>query len=94
MLTLMRNVGLFDRLSVVISQLTEGSRRTYAVLSQHVNFRSTMPCRCPTCAAVDMATDKGRAMMDPWSNLQAPNHRLSHDYQMVMIFTLCASADA
>ena len=36
------------------------------------------------------ATDKGRAMMDVMVNLQAQIIAFSHDYQMVMIFTLCA----
>src|SRR3978361_2360772 len=37
MLTLMRNVASSVGISIVIAQLTEGSRRTYAALSEHVN---------------------------------------------------------
>src|ERR1041384_8157139 len=37
MLTLLRNVASSIGISVVIAQLTEGSRRVYAVLSQHIN---------------------------------------------------------
>src|ERR1700694_1115923 len=46
MLTLMRNVASSIGISVVIAQLTEGSRRTYAILSQHVtpfNHAMQMP---------------------------------------------------
>ena len=39
---------------------------------------------------IDMSTDKGRAMMDVMVNLQAQIIAFSQDYQMVMIFTLCA----
>jgi DHA2 family multidrug resistance protein len=90
MLTLMRNVASSIGISVVIAQLTEGSRRTYAVLSQHVNpFNHAM--QMPDVRAmIDMSTDKGRAMMDAMVNMQAQIIAFSQDYQMVMIFTLCA----
>jgi MFS transporter, DHA2 family, multidrug resistance protein len=90
MLTLMRNVASSIGISVVIAQLTEGSRRVYAVLSQHVNpFNHAM--QMPDVRGmIDMGTDKGRAMMDAIVNLQAQIIAFSQDYQMVMIFTLCA----
>jgi MFS transporter, DHA2 family, multidrug resistance protein len=90
MLTLMRNVASSIGISVVIAQLTEGSRRTYAILSQHVNpFNHAM--QMPDVRSmIDMSTDKGRAMMDVMVGLQAQIIAFSHDYQMVMIFTLCA----
>ena len=90
MLTLMRNVASSIGISVVIAQLTEGSRRVYAVLSQHVNpFNHAM--QMPDVRGmIDMTTDKGRAMMDVMVNLQAQIIAFSQDYQMVMIFTLCA----
>ncbi len=90
MLTLMRNVASSIGISVVIAQLTEGSRRTYAILSQHVNpFNHAM--QMPDVRSmIDMSTDKGRAMMDVMVNLQAQIIAFSKDYQMVMIFTLCA----
>ena len=37
MLTLMRNVASSIGISIVIAQLTEGSRRSYAILSEHIN---------------------------------------------------------
>jgi DHA2 family multidrug resistance protein len=90
MLTLMRNVASSIGISIVIAQLTEGSRRTYAILSQHVNpFNHAM--QMPDVRGmIDMSTDKGRAMMDAMLNLQAQMIAFSQDYQMVMIFTLCA----
>jgi DHA2 family multidrug resistance protein len=90
MLTLMRNVASSIGISIVIAQLTEGSRRVYAVLSQHVNpFNHAM--QMPDVRGmIDMSTDKGRAMMDVMVNLQAQIIAFSQDYQMVMLFTLCA----
>jgi DHA2 family multidrug resistance protein len=90
MLTLMRNVASSIGISVVIAQLTEGSRRVHAVLSEHVNpFNHAM--QMPDVRGmIDMSTDKGRAMMDAIVNLQAQIIAFSQDYQMVMLFTLCA----
>ncbi len=90
MLTLMRNVASSVGISIVIAQLTQGSRRVYAVLSQNVNpFNHAM--QMPDVRGmIDMATDKGRAMMDVMVSLQAQIIAFSQDYQMVMIFTLCA----
>src|SRR5450756_1254142 len=87
MLTLLRNVASSIGISIVIAQLTEGSRRVYAVLSQHVNpFNNAM--QMPDVRSmIDMGTDKGRAMMDVMVNLQAQIIAFSQDYQMVMIFT-------
>jgi DHA2 family multidrug resistance protein len=90
MLTLMRNVASSIGISVVIAQLTEGSRRVYAVLSQNVtpfNHAMQMP---DVRGMIDMTTDKGRAMMDVMVSLQAQIIAFSQDYQMVMIFTMCA----
>ena len=89
MLTLMRNVASSVGISIVIAQLTEGTRRTYAVLSQHVNpFNHAM--QMPDVRGmIDMSVDKGRAMMDAMVTLQAQIIAFSQDYQMVMIFTLC-----
>ncbi len=90
MLTLMRNVASSIGISVVIAQLTEGSRRVYAVLSQHINpFNSAM--QMPDVRGmIDLGTDKGRAMADVMVSLQAQIIAFSQDYQMVMLFTLCA----
>jgi DHA2 family multidrug resistance protein len=90
MLTLMRNVASSIGISVVIAQLTEGSRRVYAVLSEHVtpfNHAMQMP---DVRSLIDATTDKGRAMLDVMVGLQAQIIAFSQDYQMVMLFTLCA----
>jgi MFS transporter, DHA2 family, multidrug resistance protein len=89
MLTLMRNVASSVGISIVIAQLTEGSRRAYAVLSQHVNPFNHALQMPDVRGMIDMSVDKGRAMMDAMVNLQAQIIAFSQDYQMVMIFTLC-----
>jgi DHA2 family multidrug resistance protein len=90
MLTLMRNVASSIGISLVIAQLTQGSRRTYAILSEHVNPFNPAMQMPDVRSMIDMTTDKGRAMMDVMVNLQAQIIAFSHDYQMVMLFTLCA----
>ncbi|THD49765.1 MAG: DHA2 family efflux MFS transporter permease subunit [Bradyrhizobium sp.] len=90
MLTLMRNVASSIGISVVIAQLTEGGRRAYAVLNEHVtpfNHAMQMP---DVRGIIDMSTDAGRAMADVMIGLQAQIIAFSLDYQMVMVFTLCA----
>jgi DHA2 family multidrug resistance protein len=59
-------------------------------LNEHVtpfNHAMQMP---DVRGMIDMSTDKGRAMMDVMVGLQAQIIAFSQDYQMVMIFTLCA----
>jgi DHA2 family multidrug resistance protein len=88
MLTLMRNVASSIGISIVIAQLTEGSRRVYAVLSQHVNpFNHAM--QMPNVRGmIDMSTDAGRAMADAMVAVQSQIIAFSNDYQLVMIFIL------
>jgi DHA2 family multidrug resistance protein len=90
MLTLMRNVASSIGISLVISQLTQGTRYNYAILSEHINpFNHAM--QMPQVRAmIDMATDKGRAMADVIVRAQAQIVAFSQDYQMVMIFTALA----
>jgi DHA2 family multidrug resistance protein len=90
MLTLMRNVASSIGISVVIAQLTEGSRRVYAILNEHVNpFNHAM--QMPDVAGqINMNTDHGRAMADVMIGLQAQIIAFSQDYQMVMMFILCS----
>src|SRR6202008_5087707 len=59
MLTLMRNVASSIGISLVISQLTQGTRYSYAVLSEHINpFNHAM--QMPGVRdMIDLATDKG-----------------------------------
>ena len=88
MLTLMRNVASSIGISIVISQLTQGSRRVYAVLSESVtpfNHAMQMP---NVRGMIDMSTDAGRAMADAMGKVQAQIIAFSQDYQLVMIFIL------
>ena len=89
MLTLMRNVASSIGISIVIAQLTEGSRRIHAILVDHINpFNHAM--QMPDVAGmIDMGTDKGRAMADAIVNAQAQIIAFSQDYQLVMLFILC-----
>jgi MFS transporter, DHA2 family, multidrug resistance protein len=90
MLTLMRNVASSVGISIVIAQLTEGSRRVYAILNEHVtpfNHAMQMP---DVSRMINMGTDAGRALADVMIGLQAQIIAFSLDYQMVMLFTMCA----
>jgi DHA2 family multidrug resistance protein len=90
MLTLLRNVASSIGISVVIAQLTEGTRHTRAILVEHINpFNHAM--QMPDVRSViDMSTDKGRAMMEAIVNMQAQIIAFSHDYALVMFVTACA----
>jgi len=90
MLTLLRNVASSIGISIVIAQLTEGGRRVYAVLSEHVtpfNHAMQMP---DVRRLIDMSSDGGRALADAMVAIQAQIIAFALDYQMVMIITLCA----
>ena len=90
MLTLMRNVASSVGISIVIAELTEGSRRVYAILNEHVtpfNHAMQMP---DVSRMINMSTDTGRALADVMIGLQAQIIAFSLDYQMVMLFTMCA----
>jgi len=90
MLTLMRNVASSVGISIVIAQLTEGSRCVYAVLSEHINpFNHAMQMPSVT-GMINMNTDQGRAMADVMVSLQAQIIAFSQDYQLVMLFILAS----
>ncbi|MET3842654.1 MDR family MFS transporter [Bradyrhizobium sp. OAE829] len=88
MLTLMRNVASSIGISVVISQLTEGSRRVYAGLSENINpFNHAL--QMPNVRGmIDLGTDTGRAMADAMVKAQSQIIAFSQDYQLVMLFVL------
>src|ERR1700710_2518092 len=90
MLTLMRNVASSIGISIGISQRTEGSRKVYAVLSEHINPFNNALQMPDVRSLIDLGTDKGRAMADAMVNLQSQIIAFSLDYQLVMIVTLCA----
>jgi MFS transporter, DHA2 family, multidrug resistance protein len=90
MLTLMRNVASSIGISIVIAQLTEGGRRVYAVLNEHItpfNHAMQMP---DVRRLIDMNSDGGRALADAIVTIQAQIIAFALDYQMVMVITLCA----
>jgi len=90
MLTLLRNVASSVGISVVIAQLTEGSRRIYAIINNNVNpFNHAM--QMPDVAGmINMNTDQGRAMADVMIGLQAQIMAFAQDYQLIMIFILAS----
>ncbi|MEZ0048275.1 DHA2 family multidrug resistance protein [Bradyrhizobium sp. USDA 327] len=89
MLTLVRNVASSVGISVVIAELTQGTRRTYAILSEHVNpFNHAL--QMPSVSGmINLSTDVGRAMADRMVSVQAQIIAFAHDYQLVMVFILC-----
>jgi MFS transporter, DHA2 family, multidrug resistance protein len=90
MLTLMRNVASSIGISIVIAQLTEGGRRIYAVLSEHINPFNHALQMPDVRRMIDLNSDGGRALADALVGIQAQIIAFSQDYQMVMIITLCA----
>jgi DHA2 family multidrug resistance protein len=90
MLTLVRNVASSIGISVVIAQLTSGSRYAHAILAEHITpFNQAMQMPNVT-GTIDMSTTTGRAMMDAIVNMQAQIIAFSHDYQLVMFVTALA----
>jgi MFS transporter, DHA2 family, multidrug resistance protein len=90
MLTLMRNVASSIGISVVIAQLTEGGRRVYAILSEHItpfNHALQMP---DVRSMINLNSDGGRAIADAVVGIQSQIIAFALDYQMVMVITLCA----
>jgi DHA2 family multidrug resistance protein len=90
MLTLMRNVASSIGISVVIAQLTEGGRRVYAILSEHINPFNQALQMPDVRSMINLNSDGGRALADAVVGIQAQIIAFSLDYQMVMIITLCA----
>jgi MFS transporter, DHA2 family, multidrug resistance protein len=90
MLTLMRNVASSIGISVVIAQLTEGGRRVYAILSEHINPFNQALQMPDVRGMIDLNSDGGRALADAVVGIQSQIIAFALDYQMVMIITLCA----
>jgi DHA2 family multidrug resistance protein len=90
MLTLLRNVASSIGISIVIAQLTSGTRMAHAVLVEHITpFNNALQMPNVT-SMINMATDSGRAMADAMVTLQATIIAFGLDYQMVMLVTLAA----
>src|SRR6202051_4695198 len=62
MLTLMRNVASSIGISIVIAQLTEGGRRVYAILSEHINPFNHALQMPDVRSMINLNTDGGRAI--------------------------------
>ncbi len=90
MLTLMRNVASSISISIVIAQLTEGSRRTYAILNNHINPFNQAIQMPDVSGMINLGTDTGRAMADAMLKVQAQIIAFSQDYQLVMLFILAS----
>ncbi len=90
MLTLMRNVASSIGISIVIAQLTEGSRRTYAILNNHINPFNQAIQMPDVSGMINLGTDTGRAMADAMLKVQAQIIAFSQDYQLVMLFILAS----
>jgi DHA2 family multidrug resistance protein len=90
MLTLLRNVASSIGISIVIAQLTEGGRRIYAILSEHINPFNGALQMPDVRGMIDLNSDGGRALADAMVTVQAQIIAFSQDYEMVMIITLCA----
>ena len=90
MMTLLRNVASSIGISLVISQLTQSTRHTHAVLSEYINpFNHAL--QMPSIRGIiDLTTDKGRAMAEAMVNVQAQIIAFSHDNQLLMIVTVLA----
>ena len=88
MLTLMRNVASSIGISIVIAQLTEGGRRIYAILSEHINPFNHALQMPDVRRMIDLNSDGGRALADALVGIQAQIIAFSHDYQLVMMFIL------
>jgi len=90
MLTLLRNVASSVGISIVIANLTSGTRMAHAVLVEHVTpFNNALQMPNVT-GIINMATDGGRAMMDAIVTLQATIIAFGLDYQLIMLVTLLA----
>jgi len=90
MLTLVRNVASSIGISIVIAQLTRGTTRVHAVLSEHINpFNNALQMPNVT-SSINLNTDMGRAMMDLIVSAQAQIIAFSQDFELVALVTICA----
>ncbi|MBR0875515.1 multidrug efflux MFS transporter [Bradyrhizobium tropiciagri] len=88
MLTLLRNVASSVGISIVIAQLTEGSRRVYAKLSEQINPFNHALQMPDVSRMINLNSDAGRAMADKMVAAQSQIIAFSHDYHLVMLFIL------
>jgi DHA2 family multidrug resistance protein len=87
-LTLVRNIGSSIGISMVIAQLTSETTYMHARLAAQVtpfNDALQMP---DVHALIDLATDKGRALMDQIVTQQAVLIAYLNDFKLLMVLTL------
>ena len=89
MLTLMRNVASSVGIAIVIGQLTGGTRRTHAMLVEHINPFNHALQMPGVRGVIDLSTDAGKAMMERIVNLQAQIISFSRDELLILVFILC-----
>lgn len=88
MLTLLRNVASSIGISIVIAQLTEGGRRIYAILSEHINPFNQALQMPDVHRLINLNSGMGRALADLLLTTQAQIMAFERDYQLVMFFIL------
>jgi DHA2 family multidrug resistance protein len=84
----LRNVASSIGISVVIAQLTEGGRRIYAILSEHINPFNQALQMPDVHRLINLNSDTGRALADLLLTTQAQIIAFARDYQLVMFFIL------
>lgn len=89
-LTLVRNIGSSVGISLVIAQLTSTTTRMHANLAEFVTpFNNAL--QMPDVAAIlNMATEKGQAMMDQLLIAQASIIAYANDFDLLMYLTLAS----
>jgi DHA2 family multidrug resistance protein len=90
MLTLVRNIGSSIGISMVIAQLTSTTTRMHANLAEHVTPFNNALAMPDVRALIDLATDKGRAMMEQLLTQQAAIIAYANDFKLLMLLTLAA----
>ncbi len=89
-LTLVRNIGSSIGISMVIAQLTNTTVKMHAHLAEYVTpFRDAL--KMPDVAqTLNMATERGRALIDNMITQQAAIIAYGNDFKLLMLLTLAA----
>ena len=85
----LHNVASSVGISIVLAQLTQGTRGTYAILSEYINPFNHALQMPDVRSMINLSTDAGRAMADRMVGVQAQIIAFAHDYMLVMVFILC-----
>ncbi len=90
LLTLLRNVGSSVGISLVIARLTEGSVAAHARLVEFVTPFNAALDGSSAGSWLDLATDKGRAMMEALVSQQAAMIAYAEDFRFLMALVLAS----